>query len=248
MKKLFYIIFILVSVQTIIAQGNGLYKFQDKNGKYGFMDKNGIIKIKPTYLIVDDFSEGLCYVSKEVIKKGYKWIFIDTLGNEAFDIDDHFPETKFSNGFARIESSEGHYFVNRKGINEFGKTWKDGYGAFKKGIAYVSDKQFTDFYPINTKGERVDHKTYSRLEIYESRENDSSTVKHPSKYQSDNFIPFKKKKLWGFKDSHGKIVIPAQFYKIDEFKNGVCGVQVHEPFFKIANDYYLDIGGKTKCT
>ncbi|MCB0475887.1 MAG: WG repeat-containing protein [Flavobacteriaceae bacterium] len=235
------IVLLLILVSSLsYGQGNGLYKFESENGKFGFMDKTGKIKIKAEYLRVGDFSEGLCYASKEVIKKGYKWIFIDTLGNKVFDIKDNFPQTVFSNGFARISSFEEHWFVNKKGENEFGKTWKDGHGEFKNGIAYVSDKQFTDFYPINTKGERVNDKTFSRVDIYNSRKNDSLVTKVKTEYQSDKYVSFQENDLWGFKDSLGNVVIKPRFYKVDEFKNGVCGVRVNKRDFEIANDYFLD--------
>jgi hypothetical protein len=235
------IILLLILVSSLsYGQGNGLYKFISENGKYGFMDKTGKIKIKAEYLNVGDFSEGLCYASKEVIKKGYKWIFIDTLGNKAFDIKDNFPETVFSEGFVRISSFEEQWFVNKNGINEFGKTWKDGHGEFKNGIAFVSDKQFSDFYPINTKGERIDTKTFSRVEIYNSRKNDSLEIKNTTEFKSDKYIPFQENEFWGFKDSLNNVVIKPKFYKIDKFKNGVCAVRIKEVLFETANDYFLD--------
>ena len=239
MKTTITILLILISCLTR-GQGNGLYKFKSQDGKYGFIDKSGKIKIKAEYLNVSDFSEGLCFVSKEVIKKGYKWIFIDTLGNKAFDIKDNFPETGFSDGFARISSFDEHWFVNKNGINEFGKTWKDGHGEFKNGIAYISDKEFSDFYPINRKGERIDNKTYSRVEIFNSRKNDSLEMKKIAEFKSNKFIPFQKNELWGFKDSQDNVVIKPQFYKVDKFNNGVCAVRIKNVQFEIANDYFLD--------
>ncbi|WP_426475294.1 hypothetical protein [Chryseobacterium balustinum] len=50
--------------------------------------------------------------------------------------------------------------MNKNGVNEFGKTWKDGHGNFKNGIAYVSDIKYSNFYPINTKGEKIDPQNY----------------------------------------------------------------------------------------
>mgnify|MGYP006201720309 CR=1 FL=1 len=235
------IILLLILVSHLsYGQGNGLYKFQSENGKYGFINKKGKIKIKAEYLIVGDFSEGLCYASKEVIEKGYKWIFIDTLGNKVFDIKDNFPETEFKDGFAHIRSFDGHWFVNKAGINEFNKTWKDGHGEFKNGIAYVSDKKFSDFYPINTKGERIGTKTFSRVEIYNSRKKDSLETKTKIDYKSDNYIPFQGNELWGFKDNQGNVVIKPKFYKIDKFENGVCAVRINKIDFEYANDYFLD--------
>lgn len=239
MKSIISIFLILISYLNY-GQENGLYKFKAENGKYGFMDKNGKIKIQPEYLNVSEFSEGLCYVSKEVIKKGYKWIFIDTLGNKVFDIKDNFPETKFNDGFVRISSFEEHWFINKKGVNEFGKTWKDGHGEFKDGIAYVSDKQFSDFYPINTNGERINDKTYSRVEIFHLRQNDISEVKKLTEFESDQFVPFQENELWGFKDNHNNVIIEPKFYKVDRFKNRVCAVKINKNEIEFANDYFLD--------
>lgn len=235
------IILLLILVSSLsYGQGNGLYKFQSENGKYGFIDKNGKIKVKAEYLNVGDFSEGLCYVSKEVIKKDYKWIFIDTLGNKVIDIKDNFPETEFSEGFARISSFEEQWFVNKNGVNEFGKTWKDGHEEFKNGIAYVSDKEFSDFYPINTKGERIGTKTFSRVEIYNSRKNDRLESKNKMEFKSDKFVPYQENELWGFKDSLNIVVIKPKFHKVDKFKNGVCAVRINKREFEFANDYFLD--------
>jgi hypothetical protein len=239
LKTTIILYLILVSFLSY-GQGNKLYKFQSENGKYGFIDETGKIKIRAEYLRVGDFNEGLCSVSKEVIKKGYKWIFIDTLGNKVFDIKDNFPETKFNEGFARISSLKEHWFVNRNGINEFGKTWKDAHGEFKNGIAYVSDEQFSDFYPINTEGTKIDTKTFSRLEIYNSRNKDSLKIILKSEFKSDKYVSFQENNLWGFKDSLNNVVIKPIFYKVDKFENGVCAVRINKREFKIANDYFLD--------
>ena len=204
------------------------------------MDKTGKIKIKAEYLIVGEFNEGLCYTSKEIIKKGYKWVFIDTLGNKVFDIKDNFPQTAFNEGFARISSLNEEWFINKKGINEFNKTWKDGHGEFKNGIAYVSDKRNSDFYPINLKGERIDYKTFTRVEIFNLRKDDKLEVKNKSKFKSDQFVAFRKNKLCGFKDSQNNVVIEPSFYKVGKFENGICAVLVNKPEYEFLNDNLMD--------
>tara|TARA_R110002012_G_scaffold183587_1_gene350016 strand:+ start:294 stop:1064 length:771 start_codon:yes stop_codon:yes gene_type:complete len=204
------------------------------------MDKTGKIKIKAEYLRVGDFNEGLCFASKEIIKKDYKWIFIDTLGNKAFDIKDNFPETGFNEGFALISSLEEHWFVNKNGINEFGKTWKDGQGEFENGIAFVSDKQYSDFYPINLNGERIDDKSYSRIEIFNLRKDKKIDTKNTSAFKSDQFVPFQKNELWGFKDLQNNVVIEPNFYKVGKFENGICAVLVDKPEFIFVNDNLMN--------
>jgi len=233
------IIFFLLCANVVLGQGNGLYKFEANNRKYGFMDKNGNIKIKPKYLIVKDFSDGLCFVSEETIKKGYKWICIDTSGKVSFDIKDNFPETDFSEGFARVSSFIEHWFINKKGEKVFNKTWKDGQGNFKNGVAYVSDIEFQDFYPINTNGNRIKKVVYSRLEV-------NSKLAVAVLPSTDTMIKFKKDSLWGFKNSKGEVVIKPQYYFVDKFENGVCAVRINYQSFEIANDYYLDAIINTK--
>ena len=227
---------IFISTFLAVGQGNGLYQFIGENGKYGFIDKTGQIKIEPIYLRVNDFSEGLSFVSKEVIKKGYKWICIDTSGNEVFDIADNFPETNFSNGFARISSFTEHWFINAKGKNEFGKTWKNGYKEFRDGIAYVGDEEYSlaQLYPINTKGERIGDKTWSFIEIYEKRKDTEQNENKEEKL----IIPFQTDSLWGFKDINDSILIEPKFYKVGEFEKGICPVRsVYVPF-EFQGGYY----------
>jgi len=230
--RLKFTLLLLIISSTAMGQGNGLYQFIGKNGKYGFMDKTGFVKVLPKYLIVKNFNEGLCFVSKEVVTKGYKWICIDTLGHEVFDIQDNFPETDFSEGFARISSFTELWFINKKGENAFNKTWKDGWGGFYNGLAFVSDIQFSHFYPIDTNGLRAERNTYSAVEVYKRQKTQEKSV--------DTLIKFKEDSLWGFKNLRGKIVIKPQFYLVDGFQNGLCAVRLHHQSFEIANDYYLD--------
>lgn len=203
------------------------------------MDTTGRVKVSPEYLITKDFSDGLCFVSKEVISKGYKWICIDTLGHEVFDIKDNFPETNFSEGFARISSFTAQWFIDKKGKNAFNRTWRDGRGGFKNGLAFVSDIQFYNFYPINTEGVRVENATYSFIQVNERQ-------KPKQEIAIDTLVKFKDDSLWGFKNLKGKIVIKPKYYLADKFENGICAVRLNYQPFEIANDRYLDAILNTK--
>ncbi|MBO9702590.1 MAG: WG repeat-containing protein [Sporocytophaga sp.] len=228
------IVLLLLTISNLTwGQGNGLYKFIGKNGRYGFIDEEGNVKVKPEYLSVNDFNDGLSFVSKKIVKKDYKWICIDTLGRKVFEIDD-FPETEFSEGFARISDGFGqHFFINKRGEKVFNKVWKDGQDNFKNGIAYVSDIQFSNFYPIDTQGNRIGSETYNRHGVY-LKQNDTTTVK-----TAEKLLSFKQDSLWGFKDLSGKVVIQPKYYLVDKFENGLCAVRLNYQAFDIA-DYYLD--------
>lgn len=192
------------------------------------MDKNGKIKVKAEYLRVGDFSEGLCDVSKEVTKKGYKWIFIDTLGNKVFDIKDNFPQTGFKDGFARISSFEEHWFINKNGINEFDKTWNNGLGNFENSYAVVSDKQSKGSYYINNKGEKIKSFPSGNLRPFNNGYStyykngffiiDSLGNQIGEKFQlidgyREGFFRVKNVGKWGFVDANGKLVIDFIYEK-----------------------------------
>ena len=223
MKTLLTILTIIFSIILAKGQGNGLYQFRSESGKYGFIDRTGKIKIEPIYFIVHDFHEGLAFASKKVSKKGYEWFCIDTLGNEVFDIADNFPETNFSEGYARISSLTDHWFINTKGENEFGKTWKNGYKEFKDGVAYVGDEEYSlaSLYPINKEGNRISKHTSSFIEIHEKRKNQQQNENKAEK----RIIPFQLDSLWGFKDLNDSILIEAKYHMVGEFEKGICPVR-----------------------
>lgn len=231
---------ILITLSSLtFGQGNGLYKFIGKNGKFGFIDKTGSVKVKADYLVVNNFNDGLCFVSRETKAGGYQWICIDTTGKQVFDIRSNFPETDFSEGFARISSFNAQWFVNRKGQNTFKRTWKAGQGGFKNGLAYVSDTLYADFYAIDTTGRRISISTYSRIEVNKKQHTNAKTEK-------DTLVRFKQGDLYGFKNLNGKIVIEPQYYLADRFKNGLCAVRLKYQSFEILGDYCPDAIINTK--
>jgi WG containing repeat len=210
-------------VSTVIfGQVQTLYKFADKNGKYGFMDKTGKIRVKPTFIDVQDFSEGLSFVSKKTSKRGYKWMCIDTLGNKVFDIGEDFIEEKFSEGFAVISNFNEVWFINRKGEKQFDKTWKDHRGNFENGIAIVSDIKFDDYYYINANGQKLTNFPEGNISIFKK----GFAVVFNNKYAiidsignkiydsfdafggfNDDLIKIKKNGKWGFIDKTGRVII-----------------------------------------
>ncbi len=232
----FKLTILLITLSSLsFGQGNGLYKFIGKNGKLGFIDKTGNVKVTPDFLAVNNFSEGLCFVSRQT----NKWICIDTAGKQVFDIRNNFPETDFSEGFARISSYKEQWFVNRKGQNTFRNTWKAGQGSFKNGRAYVSDTIFTDFYTIDTTGRRTSLSTYSRIEVNKKLHTNPVTEK-------DTLVKFKQGDLYGFKNLSGKTVIQPKYYVSYKFKNGLCAVRLKYQSFEILGDYYFDAIINTK--
>jgi hypothetical protein len=224
--KLYTLLISILFVNAMYSQGNGLHKFADnKTNLYGFMDETGKIIIKPQFLITDDFSEGLCFVSKDIMQRGYHWIFIDTLGNTIIDLHNDFADTGFSQGYARVSSLDKTWFIDKSGNKMFGRTFADGLGTFSEGFALVNDVQFEDFYYINLKGEKVDYlpargRIFSKgLAAFYKEETGHgvtdtlgniiiSGLENVYHYHetSDDYLKVKKNGKWGFIDRSGKLI------------------------------------------
>jgi WG containing repeat len=210
-------LFFTFACTSIFGQNQKLYKFSNKSGLYGFIDKTGKIRINPTFKYVQDFSESLAFVSKETSKRGYKWICIDTLGNEVFDIEDNLIEKEFSEGFAVVSNFNEKWFVNNKGKKVFNKTWKSIGKNFKNEIAEVSDSPFGgNDYNINIKGEKLDNspKNNGYSIVFDKTKSiiDSLGNKVFEDFESfggfnDELIKIEKNGKWGFIDKKGNIII-----------------------------------------
>ncbi len=219
--KLVYI-FILFSTFSF-GQLKKLYKFGPQNGKYGFIDKTGKIRIEPKFLNVQDFSEGLAFVSQKTSKRGFNWICIDTLGNEIFNIGDDFVEKKFNEGFSVVSNLDEDWFINTKGEKLFNKTWKTIAGNFQNGIAMVSDfKHGSKYYYINAKGQKLTKFQKGSKTIYI----EGYTINFDKTYTiidslgntifegfdsfggfNDELIKIEKNGKWGYIDNKGNIII-----------------------------------------
>ena len=58
-----------------------------ENGRFGFIDSKGVVVIKPQFLMVDLFREGLAAVLLGDLQK-HKTAFIDTKGRIVFETGD----------------------------------------------------------------------------------------------------------------------------------------------------------------
>lgn len=212
------------------SQTKQLYKFQNENGKYGFMDETGKIIIKPEYLRVSDFKEGLAYVSKEITRnqgRDYKWIFINTSGNIVFETDD-FVKEGFSNGYAVLSGVKGYYFVDEKGNQFFDRYFADVRENFSDGFAIVSNEKFKNFRFIDTTGNYIEKLPFLNptvfnkgLATYFSKEKLISIFNKDGEViidgiqeitdLSNEYLKLKKNGKWGFVDRSGNIIIDFQY-------------------------------------
>ncbi|MDP9077577.1 MAG: WG repeat-containing protein [Bacteroidota bacterium] len=230
----FSVFLLILLSHSVFGQGNGLYGFRSQSGKYGFIDQHGKIRIQPVFLIVNDFNDGRCFVSRETSTKGYKWICIDTLGNEVFNIQDDFPETTFNEGFARISNFSTQWFIDKIGNRVFNKSFKDGRGNFSNGFAIVSDEKFQNYYYINKTGEKVIFLPHGDIHVFdkglaivwneEFKLIDTLGKQIGGKYEliggwNEGLIKAKKDNRWGFINTKGITIIDFKYTETDFDKN-----------------------------
>jgi hypothetical protein len=137
------------------------------------------------------------------------------------------------------EKTRRYGFIDKTGKIAFNRTWKDGYGGFQNGIAYVSNIEFADFYPIDGKVNRIQNSLYSRIDVGKKLNTTSSS-------RFDTLFRIKQDSLWGFKDINGEIVIKPKYYLADKFENGLCAVRLHFQPFEALNDVFFDAIINTK--
>lgn len=110
-----------------------------RDAKFGFIDRFGDEVIPIIYDKVGDFHDGLAYV-----KKGSGFGYINTKGEPVIALQGDYTGFDFSEGFSFvINKSSQCYYIDKKGVNIFGKFFKtpyyselnEGYYDFSEGAA-----------------------------------------------------------------------------------------------------------------
>lgn len=218
---------------------------------WGFVDKAGRWIAKPIYLAVRDFGNGLAAVRTEA-----GWGYINTRGNIV--IEPQFIRAgKFNSGLAPVKPKRGRSgFIDIQG-NFVIEPQFDRVSEFKYGRAMVKVSQ-KDWGMIDTKGNFLLQPKYKRLEFAQ----DSGYVLANQNYMwglcdlnGDKLTGFKYKKItsfseglaavqlkknesskstFGYINRSGKLVIPHQFKKAGDFKEGFAVVSSsHQKYYYI---------------
>lgn len=167
-----------------------------------------------------EFSDGLC-----AVKKGDKWGFIDTLGNLVIDYT--FPFSHFSysypifrNGLCMIPGNLNGKMIVRY-IDKKGK-------EVISNPTFLKGSEFVDGYAnVSTTGDKIMMINTKGLQVFPalSYTGTWANPENPGKF-SEGLAPYLdyKKRLFGFIDSKGTIVVPAQFNEVSGFSEGLAAV------------------------
>lgn len=184
------------------------------------------ISYSGTTPMVSSFSEGIAYVSIGNTS-GY---YIDSLGNKLFDFEKGYGSAPlFSNGVLMVHNSmkSEAMILNKKGevIKKLFNVTKctpfvDGVAAVTVGVRGKIGMDYYNTY-INTKGEFL----FEDLVFRSTLEN----LKTPSPLKENRaaFYDYQKK-LWGYRDAKGKVVIPAVLLEAKDFSEGVALISMKD--------------------
>lgn len=207
------------------------------DGKWGFLNKRGFWALKPVYLQVLHFSEGLAAV--EVEEGKWTYIYPDGRQLKCFDLDGkqlkcYFVNaSSFSEGFAAcqlplntLSDSHSWYFVNKQGRFLTLRGFREIY--MNEDLSLCVLDQMRDF-----------HEGRAAIPFYSKLHNDLiwGYINQEGKPSScfyfeaawdyrEGRAAVKKKGLWGFLDRDGKEVIPCQYLWAWSFSEGRAAVML----------------------
>lgn len=199
---------------------DGLLPVRNGQGFYGYMDESARMVLKPSYINIHPFHEGLAAVTKrpsnvvlqflskaadkvmEQFKKKVTLVYINRGGQELKlqkSLGKIANGSTFNNGIAFVENKDGERFL----INP--------QGAVVKRVDGV-DPEFDDRY-VYIDDDYDDHSDFEALTRKDS--------------EVDNSVqPFSENGKWGFRDKSGAIILPAQFEDVDMFADGFAMAKI----------------------
>lgn len=178
-----------------------------KSGKFGFITKSGKIIVPYIYDAAASFNEGAAWVFKD-----NKFAFINEQGNLITEWMTLTQISDFHDGLARIAAPDNKSGYKYGYIDKTGKTiiqtQYDRAFDFQGGLAYVEKNKEGRF--INTTGATA----ITMFPKYEYAGN-----------CDDGLIRFKQNNRLGFMDKNGKIVLPAIYYFVGIFYDGITEIR-----------------------
>lgn len=196
---------ILGSPNLLFAQTDGYTSrmLVIKNDKYGYLDETGKEVIPCEYEELKSFSEGLA-----AARKGDHWTYIDVNGKVVIDLKERYTVcNNFQDGMAYVTTGEAK--VSR---NKLGRRYTD-----------KDDIRF-----INSTGQEV--LKLDRQQLDYSLENPNALKFSDGLLRiSTNYLPRSARKLDGYLNKEGKLVIPYRLnYPVGDFSEGLAKVPLRK--------------------
>lgn len=206
MKK--YVLNALFAFAAVASFGqNNLVAVENLDDKWGFVNSKGEVVIACQYIDAHSFTSGGVAMVQEVSKK---WKLIDAKGNTVnVPLKEFQPKSYafFTRGFKGdmllIVSNKKYGYLNAAGTLVIPAEY-DELSEFRGD--YAIGKIGTSYYIVSKNG-------------------DKTQVEAPAedmKYLVNGYGIYRSKKMFGYVDVHGKVVIEAQFKRCGYFEGGVA--------------------------
>lgn len=180
----------------------------------GYIDDSGKFVIKPVFQYATPFSEGFAVVVAQNGTSGY----IDKTGQ--WLIGPQFAVAyPFRSGLATTKNfsfeiacgSKGSRFSSTPEIRYFDKAGKEVSQIQAQKIGRIDSNSLAFLKSVVDREATIDDKSFDEVRPF-----------------CDGMAAVKKNGLWGFIDSTGKLVIEPQFYRVEDFSDGLAAVHFAE--------------------
>ncbi|MFN6943539.1 MAG: WG repeat-containing protein [Cytophagaceae bacterium] len=219
MRVIAIIIPLFFLVFASLGQNAGLYPAFDEKGYYGYKNQQGDFFIKPLFLYVWPFNDGIGRVLVKSEKRGIDSMAY-VLPNGHFAMNEKFCDgLDFSYGFAAVKNDSSWFYITKEG-DKASDLLFDEASSFSSGFARVQYQG--KWGVIDTRFRFVIPAVYDYIGWPEER--DKKLSQH-SLFFMNNKIPFLSDGLWGLADTRGKIIRKAEFHYISPFNEGISRIK-----------------------
>ena len=238
------------------------------NSKCGFIDSSGNYVIEPKFDYAENFSNGVALVQVGAYDflnfrlRNSKTVFINKSGEIVFDKEKYLPESKFSDGVAKVSIDGKIGFIDTNGTLVI-KPQELGIMDFREGLAVFSTKDVYRFGYVDKTGKIVIPQQFKQAgEFSEGLANvmfengkygyidkTGKTVIEPQFDNAETFYEGRavvmNGRRKGYIDNTGKLIIPIQFSSAERFVNGLAQVSFDDqnPPYENKKHGYIDRNG-----
>lgn len=238
------------------------------NSKCGFIDSSGNYVIKPKFDYAENFSDGLAMVQigaydfLDFRLRDSKTVFINKKGEIQFENEKFIPESKFSNGLAKVSVDGKFGFINTNGkfvINP----QELGISDFSEDLAVFSTKNLYRFGYVDKSGKIIISQHFNQAGEFSEGlatvmfengkygyiDRNGKTVIEPQFDVADTFYEDRAVVMInsgkGYIDKMGNLIIPIQFGSAERFVNGLARVSFDDenPPYENKKYDYIDKSG-----
>lgn len=198
-------------------QNEGLIAAKEIDGDYGYIDVKGEDAISFIYQNARDFQNGFA-----AVKRKNRWTFIDRTGKEIIPHERNYTYIgQFHDGLATVRRRNKYGFIDTMGQVVINIKYSET-SPFSQGRSVVRRRKNGKYGYIDDKGKKITRFKYDAA--YSFSKDGFARVN----IGSEGSLLFTDGGKWGFINRAGKVVIPIEYKKIQDFSEGLAPVKKYD--------------------